>query len=213
MTIQDIIAARHIESVLHFTSNRGSLGVLAAGALKARRRLDADAQLKHIFYPNARDRSRDAAWHDYVNLSITRINEWFFQRSAGSWHKEQDFWWCILDFSPEILSHDGVVFTTTNNIYTGVSRGEGAAGLDALFAPQIVRWRGNVVTRQATDPPNFTTCSQAEVLYPGEVSTRFLQRVYVSQDKDGDELAGQIAMIGHPKVEILTRPELFEAIK
>lgn len=62
MTIQQLIAERGIESILHFTTNRGSLGLFASRALKSRQRLNADQQLKHIFQPNARYRDKDRAW-------------------------------------------------------------------------------------------------------------------------------------------------------
>ena len=111
MTIQQLIAERGIESILHFTTNRGSLGLFASRALKSRQRLNADQQLKHIFQPNARYRDKDRAWLDYANLSVSQINTAFFRTCSGSWHKEKDFFWCILDFTPEILLHDDVWFT------------------------------------------------------------------------------------------------------
>jgi hypothetical protein len=217
MSIAEIVEKRKIESVLHFTTNRGSLGILASKAVKARKRLATDEQLAKIFYPNAVDRQRDAAWHDYVNLSLTQINEGFFVTSAGSWHKEDDLWWCIFDFSPEILSHNGVWFTTTNNMYSGVKRAEGAAGLEAAFSPSIVQWSStkskSVVERARGLPDNRTTCSQAEVLYPQEVSTAYLKKIYISRDTYADELAGQIAAVSHPQVSIEVRPDLFSSIK
>ena len=132
MNIAEIVKSRKIENIVHFTTNRGSLGVLATKRLKARARLSEDDMLKHIFQVNAADRSRDAAWHDYVNLSISKINTNFFEVSAGAWHKESDFWWCILAFDPVILDHEGVKFATTNNMYSGVVRAPGASGFPWL---------------------------------------------------------------------------------
>ena len=213
MTIKDIVESRGIETIVHFTTNRGSLGVLASKALKARARLDQDARLEKIFYPNAASRPRDAAWLDYVNLSVTQINTRFFGVASGSWHKEQDFWWCILAFDPVILEHDGVVFTTTNNMYSGVARASGEAGLASLFEPSIRQWHSSVVTRSSTQPANLPTCPQAEVLYPGELATTYLQKIYVSNATCGDELAGQMAAVAHPPVPIEIRPDLFSDIK
>lgn len=207
MTIADEIARRGIESVVHFTTNRGVLGVLATRALKARRRLNDDEQLRHIFQANSATR-KDVDWIDYVNLSVSRINPGFFSAS-GNWHRERDFWWCILDFDPHIMTHPGVFFTTTNNIYTGVLRGSGLAGFDAMFLNQISHWNGRFV-RRAPDAMDWqTTCVQAEVLYPGEVSTQYLNRVLVRRESDGDELAAQMRVVGHPEVEIVVRPDLF----
>ncbi|MDM0038785.1 DarT ssDNA thymidine ADP-ribosyltransferase family protein [Variovorax sp. J22G21] len=217
MNIAEIIATRRIESILHFTSNKGSLGILDARAIKARARLNKDERLEHIFMPNAADRSRDEKWLDYVNLSISRINESFFNVSAGSWHKEKDFWWCIFDFSPDILNHQGVYFTTTNNMYSGVKRNQGGDALEAAFGRRIVQWSSSrsssIIQRDVALSPALTTCAQAEILYPGELSTDFLQAVYVSADEFADELASQCSVVGHPAVDIRVRPELFGSIK
>lgn len=213
MNISEIVESRKIESIVHFTTNRGSLGVLATRKLKARARLSEDALLKHIFQVNAADRSRDAAWHDYVNLSISKINANFFEVSAGAWHKESDFWWCILAFDPVVLAHEGVKFATTNNMYSGVLRAAGESGLEALFDPSIRRWHSSTVTRSASLDQCLPTCPQAEVLYPGEISTDFLKAIYVQTDASADELAGQFAAVAHRPVKIEVRPELFQNIK
>lgn len=217
MSIAEIVQSRKIERVLHFTTNRGSLGVLATKALKSRARLNDDALLANIVQFNAPDRSRDAAWHDYVNLSISKINASFFGVSAGKNHKDKDFWWCILDFSPSILSHNGVHFANTNNMYSGVVRAQGPAGLESLFAPEIKQYQSqrqsSMVSRTSSLAPCYPTCSQAEALYPGEVSTDFLQAIYVLADASADELAGQVAAVAHRHVNIEVRPELFQNIK
>jgi hypothetical protein len=57
-----------------------------------------------------------------VNLSISRINARLFNISAKNWHRALDGWWAVLSFDPLILTHDGVVFATTNNAYPGVIR-------------------------------------------------------------------------------------------
>lgn len=217
MNISEIVNTRKIESIVHFTTNHGSLGVLASKSLKARSHLSNDAQLAYIFQINATDRRRDAAWHNYVNLSISKINANFFQVSSGSWHKEKDFWWCILAFDPVILSHTGVMFATTNNMYSGVLRQQGAHGLEALFAPKITQWNSyrntSIVTRSTSLNPWETTCSQSEVLYPVEVSTEFLQTIYVPNENCECELAGQIAAVAHRPIKIEVRPDLFQNIK
>jgi hypothetical protein len=211
MSIADQIVAKGIGSVVHFTTNRGALGVLASRSLKARKRLNEDEQLKHIFQANAASR-KDAAWLDYVNLSVSRINEQFFAAS-GNWHREKNFWWCILSFDPQIMTHEGVFFTTTNNMYTGVVQQAGEAGFDQMFAQRVVRWSGNVVQRTLGTADCLTTCKQAEVLYPGEVSTDYLRRIYVKSESDGDELAAQMSVVNHREVEIVVQPDLFGGIQ
>lgn len=212
MSIERFINERGIQSVVHFTTNHGAVGILASNGLKSRHRLNTDEQLARIFQPNARDRNKDTAWLDYANLSISRINTSFFAYS-GNWHKEQDFFWCIFDFSPEIMTHDGVWFTTTNNIYTGVRRAHGLAGIEAAFQQTTTLWSGNVVTRPANHPSYLPTCPQAEILYPGEVSTQYLQRIYARCDSDSDAIAGQMYAMGHREIPVVVNPDLFGHIK
>ncbi|WP_323169728.1 DarT ssDNA thymidine ADP-ribosyltransferase family protein [Pantoea agglomerans] len=209
MNIDEIIARRKITSILHFTTNRGLLGILATKTLKSRLRLNKDEHLAHIFQPNAAYRDKDRAWLDYVNLSISRINTGFFNTSSQSWHSEKNFWWCVLDFSPKILNHQGVNFTTTNNIYTGVIRKSGHDGLEAMFAGRINHWWGKDIMRQEGLESQFPTCVQAEVLYPKEISTEFLQAIYVQNDEIADEVAGQLGAMNHRNIPIITAPVKF----
>lgn len=209
MTINDIASQRKITEVLHFTTNEGLLGILYSRALKSRQRLPKEKQLEYIYKPNAVFR-KDIDWLDYINLSISQINYQFFEVAANRWHRNRNIWWCILSFKPIILSHMGVIFTTTNNIYSGVKRATGVEGLLALFDDRIEQWSGKIVTRDVGLPENFPTCRQAEVLYPGEVSTEYLQRVYVTTGEDHDEICGQCAGVCHPDIEVHILPEIFK---
>ena len=213
MSLPDAIAGRDIRQLLHFTTNRGALGILASKSIKPRSELAEDPQLEKIFYPNAADRHRDEAWHGYVNLSISSINERFFDICANNWHRDMDFWWAVFAVSPQVMLHGGVYFTTTNNMYSGVQRQTGETGFASLFAPVVVRWSGNSVRRAATTPNSSPTCNQAEVLYPGSLSTDYVQRVYVRSNEYADELAGQIAVSGHAPLEIKVEPSLFGPAK
>jgi len=207
VTIQDIIKKRGITEVLHFTTHRGLLGSLHSAAVKSRERLPAEVDLKFIYKPNAIYR-KDPAWLDYVNLSISRINAVFFATSCR-WHRAEDLWWCIMSFDPEILTHSGVHFATTNNMYTGVAHGAGAAGLESLFATRVVRYNGNIAVRTTQLADNFTTCVQAEALYPGELSVKHLRRVYVDTNEDQDEVFAQMNMVGVFGVDVITDPKRF----
>jgi len=207
VTIQEIVKLRRITEVLHFTTHKGLLGALHSGAVKSRKRLPADVDLQFIYQPNANFR-KDQAWLDYVNLSISRINDEFF-RASCRWHRAEDLWWCILSFDPEILAHDGVYFTTTNNMYTGVRRGVGAVALEALFATRITRWTGNAVQRTPGMPSHLTTCVQAEVLYPRELLIGYLRRVYVVRPEDSDEVHAQLAMTGFKTTDVRVEPKRF----
>jgi hypothetical protein len=206
MTIDEIIRSRGIKEVVHFTSHGGLLGALHSGAVKSRERLPAEVDLKYIYKPNAAIR-KDAAWLDYVNLSISRINIDFFEVSCR-WHREEDLWWCILAFDPEIMTHPGVYFATTNNMYTGVSRRTGGEGLARLFDPTIERWWNNTVQRPDGCPEEWTSCIQAEVLYPQEVPIHYLSRVYVENGDDQDEVYAQLHMLGKEH-EVVVDPRRF----
>ena len=198
-----------IEEVLHFSTSRGCLGILYTNALKARQRLENDPMVEFLFKPNARLR-KDVAYLDYVNLSIEQINGEFYQICSNSWHRDEDIFWVILSFSPEILHHDGVVFATTNNIYTGVKRSSGEAGLDALYAEDVVQWNGRVVHRTAELPPSWPTCGQAEVLYPGEIDTSHLRCIYVRTEADRSEVLGFLRATWHSDVAVVVDPDRFQ---
>lgn len=210
MTIQDIIKHRGIEEILHFTTNLGLTGILASKAVIPRKQLPKERYLEHIVFYNCDNRSRDEGWLDYVNLSITTVNLRLFGISRGKWHPGIDGWWCILSFSPEILTHRDVVFATTNNIYTSVERGRGAAGLEKLFADRIERWPGKVVVRTKSTLMNQPTCNQAEVLYPAELSTDYLKHVYVQDEEYAYSTESIIGMFdGLSSIDCEVKPELF----
>jgi ssDNA thymidine ADP-ribosyltransferase, DarT len=200
--IQDIIDRKGIEEVVHFTTNYGLTGILASKWLKSRQRLPKDRYLDEVYRPNC-DTRKDPAWIDYVNLSITRINDWMFDYSMRL-HSHEDRWWVVLAFDPVVLTHPDVIFTTTNNIYSmHIQRNEGPAGLEAMFAnPVIGRYGRNHRRHQAT-PANWTTDRQAEVLYPGQVSTSFLRRIYVSEQEHGDAVEGTLDVTGHSQVVVV----------
>ena len=209
MTITDIVRRREITEILHFTTNRGITGIVAAGVVKSRRRLPEDKYLECVYIYNCKSRSRDKPWHDYVNLSVTTVNRRLFGISSGSWHAAMDGWWCILSFVPDILSHDGVVFTTTNNIYTGVRRSNGPHGLEQLFAPEIVQWDHQLATRSLKIPNNQPTCEQAEVLYPRELSLEYLQRIYFACDDHAAEVDSLFDVLKSRTYDCMVEPGLF----
>ena len=169
---------RGITSIVHFTTVKGLIGILASDAVKARKDLPDDEAIKYVYEPNAVDRHLDQLWHRYVNLSVTDINLRMFDFSS---REHPGAKWVILEFGPEILGDQGVVFCTTNNIYPAARRGRGLRGFEQMFAPRVLGWYGYPVARghrqphQATDP-------QAEVLYPFELSLEHLHTVTVPDD-------------------------------
>lgn len=202
-----LIDERQIKRVVHFTTNRGVLGVLATGKLLSRARLPEEKYLEHIFTANS-DFRKDPAWLDYVNLSIGAINGKFFEYSNRQ-HVGEDLWWAVLAFDPVILCHSGVYFCTSNNIYSGTLRAQGAEGLAALYDERVHQYLGNWAIRQPTRQSDLPTCPQAEVLYPGEVTTEYLRTLYVSQDAHAEAVAGMMASVGHREVPIEVDPSIF----
>jgi hypothetical protein len=214
-TIAEIIDRRQIQEVVHFTTNHGVLGMFADGRLLSRQRLPANKYLEHIYLPNASVR-KDPAWLDYISMSISRVNTRFFGYSQG-WEREAETWWAIVALDPAILTHDGIVFTTTNNIYPSCRRAPGADGLEAMFAPEVVGLYQKRLKRADDMPANWTTDDQAEILYPTELPTSYLRDLYTATDEHADIVASQYEMLvaqgdaSDPRSElpVHVRPEFF----
>jgi hypothetical protein len=214
VSVAEIVARRGITEVMHFTTNHGVLGMFAVGAVMPRQKLPEEKYLEHVYRPNAAVR-KDPAWTGHVSLSISRVNTEFFGVSQY-WHSETDVWWAIVSLDPVILGHDGVVFVTTNNIYPARIRGTGA-GLEALFADTVAGKFATVQCRVPGIPDSWTTDVQAEVLYPGPISTSHVRRIYVVNDDHADLVASQYdILVGRgdasdtrPELPIDVRPELF----
>lgn len=203
---------RGITEILHFTTNRGALGIFASGVIKPTSQLGADKYLEHIYTPNCRDRSKDAAWTGYVSLSISRVNNWMLSRSED-WHSTDGVWWVVLALDIFLLADPGVYFVTTNNTYSScLRRGTGADGLDALFAPRVEwGWYGAVKTRYRGMPDAWTTDPQAEVLYPGQIPVSQLRAVYVREAEHADTVSSWFSIFsGVPRVPVQHRPEVFQ---
>jgi len=214
LTVGDVVAKRGITEVLHFTTNRGLAGILASRGVKARNQLPADKFVEHVYGPTCKVR-RDTSWLGYVNLSITSINSALFNIASRKWYPERDFWWCVLSFTPLVLEHEGVLFVTTNNMYTGAKRLGGAVGLEALFSPSIVQFVAaggatGAITRALNLPPSQPTCRMAEALYPTALSTEWLQRVYVATAEHADIVHGQCDALSHVVPDVAVRPDVFE---
>ena len=205
----EVLAAaerRGITQVVHFTRLAGAVGALAGCALKSRARLPEDEYLEFVYQPNARSR-RDSIWLDYVNLSIERINDWFF-RASHRWHNSKGAQWVILAFSPQILAHPGVVFTTTNNAYPECLRSEGLAGFLQMFDEFVTGYDGRQYSRINT-VPSWPTDRQAEVLYPGELSCEFLQRIDVLTESAYRDIHGTLGGLGL-SIPVRHAPEVFQ---
>jgi hypothetical protein len=208
VSVDDVVAALGISEVVHFTTNHGCLGTLYTKALMSRARLHDDEMVRYLFEPNA-DLRRDTDYLDHISLSIEHINERFFSISADKWHRDDPIFWCILGFHPAVLSHDGVVFATTNNIYSSVSRDVGGSGLLRLFADRVPQYNEMTASRTVGMRQSYPTCPQAEALYPGSLSTEYLQRIYVKTGADQSETVGFLKATFHRDVDVIVAPEKF----
>jgi hypothetical protein len=94
-------------------------------------------------------------------------------------------------------------------MYSGVRRQKGVPGFEAMFAPRIVRWTGEVVTRPQVHPDSFTTCNQAEALYPGEIPLPFIQHIYAPSEDVADAIHGMYAALHMDPLPVQVSPEKF----
>lgn len=197
---------RRITQVVHFTTVRGAVGILASGAIKSRARVREDEYLEHVYQPNVQIR-KDPGWLDYVNLSIERINDWMFETSVR-WHVAENNPWVIFSFQTRILAHPGVVFATTNNIYPTCERAEGMAGFCRIFA-ETIKGRYDQPHNRTNKQSAWPTDRQAEVLYPGELSLSYLQRIDVQMVESQDTIHGNLKVFDID-VPVRHAPEVFE---
>lgn len=197
---------RGVTQVVHFTPALGAVGALRSGFVKSRALLPQEADLEFVYEPNAPSRM-DTVWLGYVNLSIERINDWMFSTSERRRSTEGNLW-VALSFDPEILAHPGVIFTTTNNIYPTCRRAEGLAGFSAMFA-DVVLGRYNTKHDRHGKPAAWPTDRQAEVLYPGELSREFLQRIYVQTEDGFRAVSGALGVL-NLSVPVHHAPEVFQ---
>lgn len=208
--VVDYAASRGVNEVLHFTTNRGIVGILSSNAVHARDNLNQEDQLGSVKLLNCVVR-KDPEWTGYINMSISSVNKRMLETSK-SWHPTDDIWWAVLSFKPEILGHPEVTFTTTNNTYTNVKRGQGVAGLQGIFAPSVPwGWYGSVSTRSQSTPNNASTNDQAEVLYPGSLPLEYLRAIYTPGEDHIDQIESWFDVFENtPRVPVESRPEIFQ---
>lgn len=208
MSVEGVVADRGISEVVHFTTNPGCLGTLYTKNLLSRARLQDDEMVRYLFEPNAELR-RDQDYLDHISLTIDHINQPFFSISADKWHRDDPIFWCILAFDPAVLAHEGVVFASTNNIYTSVRRGTGEEGLLRLFAERVTLYNARTASRLAGMRRSYPTCEQAEALYPRSLSTDYLQRIYVRTGAEQSETVGFLKATFHRDVDVVVAPDKF----
>lgn len=185
MSIIQKIEELGISEILHFTRGDNLVGILQRGGILSRTLLESErAEFKLLEYVGDSawpDRSRDAAWWGFVNLSIEAVNQTLLNRARNN-HPAQK--WFVLSFDPHILTHEDVYFTTTNNAYEPhVLRDRGAAGFDLPYSITYKDLKGNTHKRHRELPRSFPSSHQAEVLYPNLLSLNYLRAIYVENQE------------------------------
>jgi ssDNA thymidine ADP-ribosyltransferase, DarT len=203
MAPSDRAGARGITEVLHYTSEKGIYGALVKDAVLSRRRLEDDPEIEFIF--QAVWPVKAPAWKDHISLSLTRINLDLFERSRSHY---PEYWWGVVSFNTEILDHEDVHFTTTNNIYPTCERGQGEEGLENMFQPSVLGRYSHEWTRDGlTD--DQTTDRTAEVLYPGSLSLAHLNRIFVPTLDERRLIRAWCDALGKEEPPIDVRPDVF----
>ncbi|HEI8934487.1 TPA: DUF4433 domain-containing protein [Citrobacter freundii] len=189
------IKSKNINEILHFTTNLGLLGIIRTGAVLPNAELKEEDTLSFIFQQNSQKRKEwEIKWLNYVNLSITKLNFEFFEYSKYV-HKDKDIYWAVLSFSPSILMDSGVHFTTTNNIYPSCIRGTGVEGFEKMFSDPVEGKFQKKIYRGQSHLSSWTTCEQAEVLYPGRLNLNRLIKIYVLNSADKASIMAQLAAL------------------
>jgi len=195
MTIAARVSELGIAEILHFTTSNGALGVLAEAALLPRSQLKDSQNLEFILKHNC-DTRKDPAWIGYSSMSISKINSKFMSYSEYQHSHEPDLWWCILAFSPKILSHPGVVFVSGNNTWPRAIKQAGEQGLERMFAASVPGTFGSTITRSRSLPANQPTSAEAEILYPGRLSIDYLTHAYFKDSLHADHFHAQAHTLG-----------------
>lgn len=208
MAINKIIQERNINEIIHFTTNVGLVGIFSQNGILPNSELKDESTLAFIFQQNSETRKeKNKNWLKYCNLSITKPNHEFFSYSKYRW-REQDMFWAILSISPDILTHDDVFFTTTNNIYPSCIRGKGVESLELMFSDSIEGKFQKTFTRTPTHQKSWTTCEQAEILYPNKLDIKYIQKIYVENDLEKFSVCAQLYSM-NKKIEVIVKPEIF----
>lgn len=207
-TIANKIIERDIKEVIHFTTNTGFLGMIFKKNILPNSKLKAENTLAFIFQQNSEKRKeKNLVWLSYINLSISKLNSSFFDYSKYI-HRNKDMYWVILSFSPEIMTHNGVYFTTTNNIYPSCTRGEGISAFNAMFNDPVEGLRQKMFPRTRLHKDSWTTCEQAEILYPNELSLSYLNKIYVHSESDKHSVCAQMRLFNF-SVPVEVSPNTF----
>ena len=200
-TPSEAAAARGIEEIVHYTTQRGVFGAIAKGAILSRPRLDEDDWLEHIF-SGIWDNNAKAEL-DNVHMSVGRINAYLLGRSKL---QRPEMWWCVLSFGIDILDEPGVQFTTVNNIWPRRLKGSGVAGFEGMFADSVAG-RFEDVHHRTNHSPAEPTHFSAEVLFPGQIALDRVQRVYVEKPEHAWSIRTHCNTFDRPSLDVRVQPD------
>ncbi|WP_318452155.1 DarT ssDNA thymidine ADP-ribosyltransferase family protein [Photobacterium leiognathi] len=215
--ISNFIKGRKIEEVLHFSTNHGLVGIASIGQVISRDQLEVDPEndpKSPLFALNAKNSKfrSDPEWTSYINLSISRINTSFLGFSRNWRKKDPDHYWIILAFKPDILEHQDVFFSTTNNIYhSSCIRKQGIEGLQNCFSNCVISKHNQPIDRPANYPSFWTTCQEAEVLYFKSLSLDYLKCIYVEDEGTYDQVVTTLhALTDRTDINVIINKSKFE---
>lgn len=209
-TISEFIKANGIKEVVHFTHHAGALGILDTRSLIPNAGLKNEKRLEFILKLNNEQR-KDPLHAKYNSMSITEPNRKFFGFSRSRHGKTGDVWWCVLAFSPAIMTHPGVLFCSGNNTWPNTRRAEGINGLAGMFADQVPGTYNSLIKRPPAHPRNVPTSLEAEFLYPDRISLDHLLRVYFECQDNADEFVAyaRTLCVSLPEGCAIVNPSVF----
>jgi hypothetical protein len=109
-----------------------------------------------------------------------------------------------------VLAQEGVLFVTANNIWPRSKRKVGSDGLEALFAQSVDGRYSSVHNRTEDMSDAWSTCDQAEALYPLEIPSSYLRCIYVRTDHHAADVEAGLGATSHPDIPVRVNHEIFQ---
>ena len=175
---QSEILTRGIKYLIHFTTTLNLRSILECGKLIPRETIEsmADEKIDFLDYIQLTDKNR-LDGKQFINLSISRINTYLFERFQERTRENASVNWCILRINPIYIYAKETKFSIANAA-SNESKQFGITGdfekFKSLFADHLPIKYG--VRPEGMDPM-FPTSVQAEVLVREEIPTESILEV------------------------------------
>ncbi|MRT12776.1 DUF4433 domain-containing protein [Enterobacteriaceae bacterium RIT711] len=213
MNIENIITARGLESLYHFTTLENYMSILERGYIFSREKIDLlkienDGHFTGD-YTESLDQHRLDGLKNYINTSLSRPN-WYLMEKYKNRKDFSDLEWCIIELDVSSLSITSTLFSVCNAASNTAQRYGiigGAKGLDALFQPEVVTPR-KVYSRHNL-PCYYTTDIQAEVLVKDQLSIEKIKKCYLPSTDDVTRHDRGFRLLHLEKNHFTAKPELF----